>query len=698
MSTRPAITTIRAESQLFTSVMRLGRRSSQYLGQFPRGAFLDAAQRKQILGAVAEDGRLAGYLLYRISRGSATIVHCCVDPEFQGNGIARALFEELKGRTAECHGARLRCRRDFPANQFWPRLGFLPMGERPGRSLSGAILTTWEYSYDQPTLFSTSETDEHRVLAALDANVLYDLQDKPDSPQRGIAALSADWLTEEVELCTTNEIYLEIDRSEDRAGRERRRGFVERMHVLQGDREVERQLQGELRPMYPPEMSPSDESDLMHLAKAIAAKADFFITRDGAQLRRAGEILDRYGLAIVRPLDLVIHFDEKIRQTEYAPARIAGSLSMVCRVGPTDIDRLSGLFQAFTERESKTDFQNRLMCCVADPRGIETYTFTDTDGGLAALFAFDVTNPDRLIVPLLRVGRGPLADSFAHHLPWKAVVRAYADRRRLVEISEPYLPLGGGTMDEMGFTRVDGVWRKHLVQACCSRVELVDAIDSIPDGDVDPILSRLRSVLSMPASSASPANMSQVERFLWPVKITGTAVPTFIVPIRPVWAAHLFDEDLAGQDLFGASAHLALSFRNVYYRSANPPHIHSPARVLWYVSGEKGRQGTGSVRAASLIDESVQGRAKELFGRYRRLGAYKWGQVLKAAKGNPTGPLTAFSFTHTELFSSPVSWNEVQGILHSLTGHGNSLAGPLQISDACFAAIYSRATGTTLQS
>jgi hypothetical protein len=192
--------------------------------------------------------------------------------------------------------------------------------------------------------------------------------------------------------------------------------------------------------------------------------------------------------------------------------------------------------------------------------------------------------------------------------------------------------------------------------------------------------------------------MAHVERLLWPAKMTGTAVPTFIVPIRPIWAAHLFDEVLAGQDLFGASAHLALSFRNVYYRSANPPHIHAPARVLWYVSGEKGRSGTGSVRAASLIDESVQGRAKELFGRFRRLGAYEWRQVLDAAKGDPYGRLTAFSFTHTELFSSPVPWKEVQGILRSVTGHGNPLAGPVQVSDACFAAIYSLATGNTPQS
>jgi predicted nucleic acid-binding protein len=641
---------------------------------------------------------LAGYLLYRISRGSATIVHFCMDPDFRGNGTARALFEELKRRTAECHGVQLRCRRDFPANQFWPKLDFLPLAERPGKSLTGVPVTTWVYSYDQPTLFSTAEPQEQRVVAALDANVLYDLQDKPDSPQKGIAALSADWLTAEVELCTTDEIYLEIDRSGDGAGRRRRRRFVERMRILRGDRGGERQLQVELRPLFPPEMSRSDESDLRHLAKAIAAKADFFVTRDGGQLRRAGEVLDRYGLSIVRPLDLVVHFDERIRQTEYAPARIAGSLSTVCRVGPTDIDRLSGSFQAFTQREGKTDFQNRLMSCVANPHGIETYTFTGTDGELAALFAFDITNPDRLVVPLLRVRRGPLANAFAQYLPWKAVVRAAADRRRLVEITEPYLPSGSGAMDEIGFTRVDGVWRKHLVQSCCSRGGLVRAIDAVPDGEADPVLSRLRSILSLPASSASPALMAHVERLLWPAKMTGTAVPTFIVPIRPIWAAHLFDEVLAGQDLFGASAHLALSFRNVYYRSANPPHIHAPARVLWYVSGEKGRSGTGSVRAASLIDESVQGRAKELFGRFRRLGAYEWRQVLDAAKGDPYGRLTAFSFTHTELFSSPVPWKEVQGILRSVTGHGNPLAGPVQVSDACFAAIYSLATGNTPQS
>lgn len=695
MHKRAEITVIHAASPLLTSVMRLGRRNSQYVGQFPRGAFLDAAHRGHILGAVAEDGRLAGYLLYRISKGFATIVHFCVDSEFQGNGVARTLFEELKGRTADCHGVRLRCRRDFPAHRFWPKLGFLPLGERPGRSLSGAPLTAWVYSYDQPTLFTSTEPNETRVVAALDANVIYDLQDRPDSPQRGIAALSADWLTAEVELCCTDEIYLEIDRAGQGAERLRRRRFVEQMRILRGDREVERQLQAELRPLFPLKLSLSDESDLRHLAKAISSGADFFVTRDGGQLDRAGAVLDRYGLSIVRPLDLVIHFDERMRQTEYAPARIAGSLSTVCRVGPTDIDRLSQLFQAFTQRESKADFQDRLLSCVGDPHGIETYTFTDTDGELAALFAFDVTSPNRVVVPLLRVRRGRLADAFAHYIPWKAVVRAANDGRRLVEITEPYLPVGGGALAEIGFTHVEGTWRKHVVRACCSRGELLDILDVGPVVEADPVFSRLRSALSTPAAAASPVLISQVERLLWPARVTGTALPTYIVPIRPVWAAHLFDEVLAGQDLFGAAAHLALSFRNVYYRSAAPPQMHCPARVLWYVSGEKGRPGTGCIRAASLVDESVQGPAKELFGRFRRLGAYEWRQVLEAAQGNPYGRLTAFSFTHTELFSSPVPWSDVQGVLRTVTGHGNPLAGPVQVSDTVFAEIYSLATRVT---
>lgn len=676
--------------------MALGRKNSQYLGMFPRGAFRDAADRGHIIGVADSDRVLAGYLLYRVSRGFATIVHLCVDPTRRQTGVARALFEELKRRTQECHGVRLWCRRDFPANSLWPKLGFLPMAERAGRSMSGALLVAWEYPYGHPTLFTAAEaiSDEHRALTALDANIIFDLQDKPDIPQRGIGALSADWLSSEVEFCVTSEIYHEINRAKSGAERERRRHFVSSFRRLSGDPDLENTVRDELRPLFPGKMSESDESDLEHLVKSIAGSAKFFVTRDTKQLGRADEVLARYGLAILTPLELVVRLDAQIRGAEYVPARVAGTLSTMCRVGSEQLELLGSSFQNFKQRELKTDFEARLLAAVSDPLRCGTYTFTDSDGELAALYAFDGTDPTRLVIPLLRIRQSRLTDGFTHHILWKAITKAADEGRFIVEVTEPYLSVDRAVLEEIGFVHEDGAWRKYVVSACGSRAAVLTAIRAVSEATPTPILRDAQEVLSDPESVVHNSTIAHLERLLWPAKITNAGISNYIIPIRPVWAAHLFDEYLANQDLFGAAAHVAMSIRNVYFRKAHPPRINNPARVLWYVSNGKGWDGTGSIRASSLIDESIQGPAKELFSRFRRLGAYEWRQVLETADHDPFGQLMAFSFTHTKLFPTPVSWSDIQRVLIALNGRGNPLAGPVQISGNCFGELYHLGTAT----
>ena len=62
----------------------------------------------------------------------------------------------------------------------------------------------------------------------------------------------------------------------------------------------------------------------------------------------------------------------------------------------------------------------------------------------------------------------------------------------------------------------------------------------------------------------------EIEKLLWPLKIRDIEVPAYIIPIRPEWAMHLFDDDIAKQDLFGSKPALILNAENVYYRKSNP--------------------------------------------------------------------------------------------------------------------------------
>ena len=60
-----------------------------------------------------------------------------------------------------------------------------------------------------------------------------------------------------------------------------------------------------------------------------------------------------------------------------------------------------------------------------------------------------------------------------------------------------------------------------------------------------------------------------IERFIFPAKITDSEITTFIIPIQPRWAAYLFDEHLGNQMLalpgFGSKPELAFNREAVYY-------------------------------------------------------------------------------------------------------------------------------------
>ena len=116
-------------------------------------------------------------------------------------------------------------------------------------------------------------------------------------------------------------------------------------------------------------------------------------------------------------------------------------------------------------------------------------------------------------------------------------------------------------------------------------------------------------------------------------KLADAALPCFIVPIRPQFAEHLFDERLAAGGVLGADVDLALNPESVYYRAARPFVLSSPARVLWYVSKHDNYQGTMAIRACSRVVEVARGTPKQLFSRFRRLGVYEWRHVLATADG-----------------------------------------------------------------
>ena len=124
------------------SVDELMKRHSQTLGFLPTAALRDYLCNEGVIGAKV-NGQLIGYLLYGDNRDYFRICQLCVMEQYRGQGIATRLVSFLKESATTQKAIRLRCRRDFSVNEIWPKLGFVPLNEAPGRSKDGHFLTLW---------------------------------------------------------------------------------------------------------------------------------------------------------------------------------------------------------------------------------------------------------------------------------------------------------------------------------------------------------------------------------------------------------------------------------------------------------------------------------------------------------------------------------------------------------------------------
>ncbi len=177
----------------------LMKRHSRTLGFLPTEALRDHLARGGVLGAKV-DNTLVGYLLYASNSKRFRITQLCISEEFRGRGIAKQLLERLRISATTEASIVLNCRRDFPADAMWPKLGFVPIGDRPGRSTAGHLLTQWRlalHSDQQPELelFKAQASDE-ALDVIIDAQVFFTFLSpivvRLKSPKRCLPTL---WLT-----------------------------------------------------------------------------------------------------------------------------------------------------------------------------------------------------------------------------------------------------------------------------------------------------------------------------------------------------------------------------------------------------------------------------------------------------------------------------------------------------------------------
>ena len=645
------------------AVDELMKRNAATVGFLPLAALEDYLGKGGVLGAKTQDGGLVGYLMYAANRERFRIAQLCVSEEGRGKGVARNLLEALRASSTTQKVITLRCRNDFPAHRMWPKLGFVPISESPGRSREGHPLTFWRLQlalHDQLELFQANMSDD--VLdAVIDAQVFFDF-DRPDSNfTQPSKALVSDLFVDSVNLWFTDELLSEINRSDSPSKREASRSragqFIEVKHHPQLVENFETRLKDIL-----PSRTENQRSDIRHLAKAASSELDIFVTRDRLLLNRSARIHAAVGVRVVSPTGLILMLRELSETQPYVPDRVSGLGLSWRRLTSGEI--LSFPFDRFLRQgERLGDLRSKVDSLVSDNLGSEVEVLWH-DNEPVAVRGITYGSPSVLTVRLCRVAGSVHSSSMRLFPIADAISRAVMRNRELVELEESVVPLDLlPAVSEIGFMP----WGAGFIRFCFTGYQGRDAVLSKIAELVPGCVDIYRDMLGV-----------DMERSCSPL-LSDTVQNCFLIPIRPIFARDLIDRHLSSIDMFGGDPAVLLRWSKVYYRAATHyKMLQAPGRILWYVSGD-----SREIVAISHLDEVVLDRPKELFRRFRRYGAFEWRDLYDTCGGDVSSTVMALLFSHTFSLRRRVPLDEIWNVFDE-DGVGHSLQSPRKIDPSTF--------------
>ncbi len=692
---------IKDRMDLLNDVIDLGDVNSTTLGFYPRGAYEKSAKENKIILTTDSSSEVLGYLLYSINKKSqfVYIVHLCVEQSQRKQDIASKMLEKLKEETSELlRGIRVRCRKDYDANDVWPKLGFEWKADMPGRSRHGSTLSIWWFDYGKPDLFSqlTDKLDENKLKVAIDMNVFIDLCSGINNHTQHSHSLKADWLLENIELCITSEIFNEIDRIKDKTERAEKNNEAKSYHLIESDSGIFNEVYTSLKQKSFIDSSDSKESDVRQISYAIAARIPVFVTYDKGLLKRNARIKKRYDISIIEPPELVLQQDELRRKYEYQPERLAGTQLKKVRVSSGVIKELQELFYN-KKTENKRKFISLLNSVLNKPNENVTQVIKYGKENVG-LFSYRISKK-ALEVKLLRLTNHIIAPTIARyivdHLINQSIESDLSITKVLDKDAQEY---STDALIEYNFFSTRNGWIRAHMRGIKNIVETLEILASEigKASDTQQYYEYIKHLLFLSQTSPDQETLLYLERCLWPLKLRALEIPTYIVPIQPIWAMHLFDSDIGAEDLFGSEPTRILNCENVYYRSSKPRIITAPARVLWYVSGSgKANTNTMAIKACSYIDEVTIDMPSTVFRKYERLGIYKWKDVLKVAKGDKGKNIMAFKFSRTERFPKPINLQILRRIWREQDGKNFHIQAPILINQSRFHQLYELATSPT---
>lgn len=618
----------KSHAQEFDTVIQLHRDSKNTLGHLPFAAFKAAGNKGQlVLGLI--DNKIAGYVLFSTPRQHLIkLVHVCVSKAARRSGLARAMVNSVIDSNPARTMITAHCRADYRIDEFWRSLDMVPIGQRPGRAKAGSKLTIWTRAIGQLDLFERAVYDSVKPKAVLDSNVVIDLYSSSalKRPAREESlGLEADWLIDEVELTISPEVVSDISRLQPEEERNQVRESLASLVTLRRE-EGMRELASELLQRMPDWLTSKDNSlarDVKHLADAILAGAEFFVTRDANLIKACSTWIEsKFGVEVLRPVDLI----QRLMPPE-PPFRFRSQQLEAVGLRWEKVSSVSKrLEEAFVERTSNEQgkaFRTTLRAILSRPTEIRLDALVDENSHLWALLATEQRD-ESLIVPTLRVGNGALGETIAFQLIRHLRSRALDQEANSIFVTD---------------------------QALSPTLKVALHVDGFTGHPPNVNLSWLAS-REAAATAITPTEVSEYERANWPQVILERDVPVYVIPIQPKYARELIGYN---DTLLNIREKRVLGFaRQVVYFATPRRNLEVPSRVLWYVSKDPKALEASAIRsivAHSWVVEARTLQVETAIEQYRAIGILRTREINSYARN---GKVAALRVEDTQLLEKPI--------------------------------------------
>lgn len=617
--------------------------------------------------------------------------------------ITKKLFEELKNITKNQYSKiQLTCRRDYEIDGMWQSLGFKAKYEKDAKTKQKRN-TVWVFEYDKAPLIEliTQKIEESKIFGIIEYEIFSGLFNGKKN-----LILSADWLELDVQLCVTDDFYNQINKIEDQTIRNKQREFIPNFHIIEDNLENLIILEDFLKEKF----ISLEEFELKHLLTAINLKKldKCFITLNNQLLSIKDEFFDKFGLWIKSPDNFVNELDN-ITNEKYQPVSLAGINNIHKIKLSLDYDiRLLEVFINNQSGEDKQEFNQKIRSFLGNSEKFECYLIESYNNNLA-LIVYQKSQSLEFEVPLLRINNTDLiVSTLAKHIIFECISNSYKKNLYFTKITDKFL--SDIVKESIEESRFIPIHKKNEIEYIKANINIIDTSVNLANkvikitenlGENYNFYYKMATILREIENNQDYKYFLEVEKHLFPAKITDVDILNFIIPIKPFWSQNLFDYKLANTTFLGVSEErLALNTEAVYYKSKQAPKVLKmgvKGRILWYVSGDKeynDQKQLSKIRACSYLDEVIIGKAEDLYCQFRNLGIYKESDVFDLTfdkkKGifEPNKEIMAIKFSHTELFDYPIELKKIQKILEKKV----TMQSTILINNENFAIIYKLGT------